>query len=120
MGCLSLLEEGKVLSYQNVTYQNQNYANQNQKVPIQYQPAYAQFLNPKLFDFDPNFLKGYNNIEKIKLDNAEYEGQMKDGKRNGKGIMKWANGAIYEGEFKDDLVSMKGNGKIMAGMEKEK
>ena len=108
MGCLSTFEQGKVISFNNVTYQNQNNTNKNQKVPIQYQPAYAQFLNPKSFEFDPNFLKGCDNIEKITYSDSEYEGQMKNGKRNGKGIMKWTDGEIYEGEFKDDFRQGKG------------
>ena len=37
MGCLSTFEQGKVISFNNVTYQNQNNTNKNQKVPIQYQ-----------------------------------------------------------------------------------
>ena len=33
---------------------------------------------------------------------AKYEGQYKDGKRNGLGTLIYANGAKYEGQFKDD------------------
>ena len=37
-------------------------------------------VDPKLFVFDPNFFKDCDNIQKIKYDDSEYEGQMKDGK----------------------------------------
>ncbi|KAL9188902.1 hypothetical protein ACHAXT_011392 [Thalassiosira profunda] len=33
-----------------------------------------------------------------------YEGEVKDGKRNGKGVCRYANsGAVYDGEWKDDM-----------------
>ena len=38
----------------------------------------------------------------------KYLGEFKDGKKNGKGIIKWANGEFYEGEFKDDKKNGKG------------
>ena len=34
---------------------------------------------------------------------ATYEGQYKDGKMNGTGLLQYPNGDRYEGEFKDDL-----------------
>ena len=41
-----------------------------------------------------------------------YMGQMKDGKRNGKGRFLWktgdSNGHMYEGEWKDDMMHGKG------------
>ena len=32
----------------------------------------------------------------------EYSGKWKKGKRNGKGIQKYKNGDMYEGEFRND------------------
>lgn len=54
-------------------------------------------------------------------DNGDiYEGELVDGKRNGKGKMEYANGDIYEGLFKNDLKAGKGkmtyaNGDIYEG-----
>ena len=36
-----------------------------------------------------------------------FEGDFKDGKREGKGICKLVNGAVYESEFKNDLFKEK-------------
>ena len=33
---------------------------------------------------------------------VRFEGSFKNGKRNGKGILTWPNGDSYEGEYKDD------------------
>ena len=54
-------------------------------------------------------------------DNGDiYEGELVNGKRNGKGKMEYTNGDIYEGLFKDDLKAGKGkmiyaNGNIYEG-----
>ena len=42
------------------------------------------------------------------LDGSEYEGDVVQGKKEGKGILKFKDGTIYEGEFKDD--DFHGNG----------
>ena len=34
--------------------------------------------------------------------NGRYEGEFRDGKRNGRGVITFASGARYEGEFRDD------------------
>lgn len=45
----------------------------------------------------------------IKLqDGAIYKGQMRDGKRHGKGKQLWEDGKIYEGYFKNDVMHGKG------------
>lgn len=50
---------------------------------------------------DPNAL--YASTEKIYDDGSIYQGQIApDGQRSGKGRMTFANGDIYEGEFKND------------------
>ncbi len=41
----------------------------------------------------------------------KYEGQYKDGKRNGHGIYTWSDGTIYEGQFVDNKMS--GHGTYM-------
>ena len=33
----------------------------------------------------------------------QYEGEIKENKKNGKGIFIWANGNIYEGDWIDDI-----------------
>ncbi len=100
MGCLSFVQEGQAQNYaypvQTIRYPNQNVNNQNQNV-------FIKFPDPKLFELDPNFLKGCNKIEKVTYDTGVYEGEMKNGKRNGKGKMTWTSD-IYEGEWKDDEV----------------
>ena len=42
------------------------------------------------------------------LDGSEYEGEIVQGKKEGKGILKFKDGTVYEGEFKDD--NFNGNG----------
>jgi hypothetical protein len=42
------------------------------------------------------------------MDGGLYEGQMRDGKRHGKGKYTLANGDQYDGEFKDNLQHGKG------------
>ena len=36
--------------------------------------------------------------------NAKFDGEYKNGKKNGKGKMLFPNGDIYEGEWVDDMV----------------
>jgi len=113
MGCLSSFEIGQA---ENPGFRGQYALNQNE-----YNAQYAKKRNqnvviplpdPKLFEFDPNFLKNCDNIEKRTYSDYEYEGQMKDGNKNGKGIMRWTTGKwkgdVYQGEFKDDLRNGKG------------
>ena len=48
-------------------------------------------------------------VEVKNLDNGDkYEGEMKNGKMQGKGVYLFANGEKYEGEFKDDMFEGKG------------
>ena len=42
-------------------------------------------------------------------DGAVYDGEWKDNKRNGKGTNTWPDGDVHEGEYKDD--KMNGHGK---------
>ena len=95
MGCLSSFEPV------HVDYQVQHKTNQNQKETNQNPNIYIQYPDPKLFEFDPNFLKDCENIQKSTYKDSEYKGQIKNGKRNGKGIMRWKSGIEYQGEFKD-------------------
>ena len=48
------------------------------------------------------------NDEAIVYNEDRYEGELKDGGRDGKGILYLANGDKYEGEFKDDEINGKG------------
>ena len=48
--------------------------------------------------------KGLSGQVQVKLDNGDvFEGQMLDGKRNGKGRMVWANGQSYDGDWRDNV-----------------
>ena len=49
-----------------------------------------------------------NNIIKKEYDDGRYEGEMKNGKMEGKGIYYLNNGDRYEGEFKNELREGKG------------
>ena len=65
-------------------------------------------------------MNDYNNIEKKTTAEGEIEGQMKNGILNGKGRIRYKNGAIYEGEFKEGHFHGKGiykysNGEIYNG-----
>jgi hypothetical protein len=42
-------------------------------------------------------------------DGACYEGEYKQGKKNGKGKFTWADGSIFVGEFSDNKISGQGN-----------
>ena len=110
MGCLSFVQEGQAQNYaypvQTIRYPNQNVNNQNQNV-------FIKFPDPKLFELDPNFLKGCNKIEKVTYDLGVYEGEMKNGKRNGKGKMTWTVLIVRK------VIYMKVNGKMIRCMEKE-
>mmetsp|Transcript_1273 Transcript_1273/g.1819 ORF Transcript_1273/g.1819 Transcript_1273/m.1819 type:complete len:270 (+) Transcript_1273:48-857(+) len=44
----------------------------------------------------------------VDYSNGVYEGEFRDGKRDGRGIMRWRSGAEYDGEFCDDI--MRGHG----------
>ena len=81
--------------------------------------AVERFLNetvdPKLFALDPNFLKNCDNVVKKKFDDSEYEGQMKDGKKHGKGITRWTDGDVYQGEYKEGKMHGKGIYKFSSG-----
>ena len=89
------------------------------KIEKEKRDAVESFLNetvdPKLFALDPNFLKNCDNIVKEKFDDQEYEGQMKDGKRHGKGIMRWTDGDVYQGEYKEGKMHGKGIYKFKSG-----
>ena len=34
-----------------------------------------------------------------------YYGELSDGKKHGRGIFKWKNGAVYEGVFEENQIS---------------
>ena len=123
MGCsgFSEAEQAKYPRYpvQYITYQNPYNPNQMQNVVYLNQNAYIQQQGPKLPEIDPNFLKDCDNIETITTSESEYKGQMKDGKRNGKGRMRWFidpwKGDIYEGEWKNGYRYGKGTYKFNNG-----
>ena len=37
----------------------------------------------------------------VMLNSGDYEGDWKDGKRTGRGVLVWADGGRYEGDFRD-------------------
>ena len=98
-----------------VTEKNQNVNEQNKNVINPKQNVVIQLPEPKLFEFDPNFLKDCENIQKSTYKDSEYKGQIKNGKRNGKGIMRWKSGIEYQGEFKDGFRQGKGICKYKSG-----
>lgn len=48
------------------------------------------------------------------FDDGVYEGNWKDNKRNGQGIMRYSNGAIYMGEWRND--KFHGHGALLKGI----
>ena len=59
------------------------------------------------------------------MDGSEYEGDVVQGKKEGKGILKFRDGTIYDGEFKDDVFHGNGilkynNGGRFSGTVKER
>ena len=129
MGCLSSYEP-KVQPVKKRVYANNNFnINENQNftnpsVP-KTNPYKINYKIPdkKIFELDPHFLDNITKIEKF-YDTGLYGGEMKDDKREGKGIMVWEEGPnegdTYEGEWKNDKMHGKGlylfkNGKIYSG-----
>ena len=65
--------------------------------------------------YEGDFINGIINGNGIILYNKndeckrkEYDGEWKDGKKEGKGIMYWNNGERYEGDWKNDKIEGKG------------
>lgn len=53
--------------------------------------------------------KGLSGHVNFKWDNGDvFDGQMLDGKRNGKGRMVWASGQTYDGDWRDDVATGEG------------
>ena len=46
-----------------------------------------------------------SNIMSISKDGTLYVGVIINGQKNGKGMMRWANGSIFEGEFANDFIT---------------
>ena len=42
------------------------------------------------------------------MDGAKFEGEYRNGNKNGKGHFKWADGSTYEGDFVDNNIHGKG------------
>ena len=82
-------------SNQNPYNANQNQNNQN---------VSNQNNIKQLSELDPNFLRGCDNVVKEKYSNGDFEGQIKNGKYNGKGIRRWTTGEVYQGEYKNGLM----------------
>lgn len=81
--------------------------------------CYASESKTKLFENSTRFLeltkmkhKAFQNQERSTLifdNDATYTGTLKNGTiRHGYGIQKWPDGAIYEGEWRDDIAEGKG------------
>ena len=51
-----------------------------------------------------------NGVELFFYEGDKYEGEFRNDKMNGKGIMTWNNGNIYEGDFKNNFFD--GEGKM--------
>ena len=72
------------------------------------------FSNKSKFNFDIiKINKEYKQINKKEIikkeyEEGNYEGEINDGKREGKGIMIYKNGDKYEGNFKNDKIEGKG------------
>ena len=47
----------------------------------------------------------FDGFEEIWDDGTVYKGGYLNGRKNGKGFMKWPNGATYEGEFKSNKIN---------------
>ena len=76
------------------TNKNQAASEQKEKKKEVIPKPIIKLPDPKLFEFDPNFLKNCENIEKKTTAEGEIEGQMKNGILNGKGRIVYKSGAI--------------------------
>lgn len=82
--------------------------------------CYANETKPKFFENSKTFLehtkslhksfKNRGNTSELVFDNdATYKGTLKNGTiRHGYGVQKWPDGAIYEGEWREDVAEGKG------------
>ena len=66
----------------------------------------------------------FNNIFKLTVAMNTYNGQMIDGKRDGRGVITFANGNSFEGDFKNDKIVGNGvfrwaNGDVYTGSFKD-
>ena len=61
-------------------------------------PFYLNYLNP-------DYYHSFFHLFQSKTNNkGKYIGQLINGKREGRGIIKWDNGDIYNGEWKEDKI----------------
>jgi hypothetical protein len=75
---------------------------------------------PESNEIDVESLKLGQNFRKKRYVDAVFFGELINGKRNGKGIMKYKSGRVYEGEWLNDLRHGRGyeryeNGNIYLG-----
>lgn len=59
-------------------------------------------------EFDMEMLQSLPNYIQRKYPDAIYMGQFSNGKRNGKGVMRYKNGRQYEGDWESDVRNGKG------------
>lgn len=95
-----------------------------EKMPLSKNPGLkmiAERKGPFKFDQDPPEISSLPCSGPLRLQNGVfYEGQWKNGKRNGRGKQIWKEGSIYEGYFVDDKANGKGrlvhaNGEVYEG-----
>jgi hypothetical protein len=73
---------------------------------LKFSPPPAASLLPSPAASLPQAALGMTHVKKTYSDGI-YEGEMKDGRMNGRGKYTWTDGQVYDGEWKDDKMNKK-------------
>ena len=85
-------------------YNGGNHAVKNVSMPL-YENKITALIGPSGCG-KSTYLRCFNRMHDLYPGN-KYEGQFKDGLKNGQGVFTFANGNKYEGEYKDDTLEEK-------------
>ena len=83
-------------------YNNKELNNLEEKMRLEYENKINEIKNEYNIYIEKLKNENKNNIIKKEYDDGRYEGEMKNDKKDGKGIFYLNDGDRYEGEYKND------------------